>query len=437
MTEFFTGIPKIVYDPEAKVDDTLRFKYYNANEVILGRSMEDWLRFSVCFWHSFRGIGMDPFGAGTIKRTWDDGSESLDNYKRRLHAAFEFFTKLGVKYWSFHDRDISPEGQTLEETNVMLDEMTDLALELQNKTGVQLLWNTCNLFAHPRYACGAATNPDAHVVAFAAAQVKKGLEVGKKLGAGGFVFWGGREGYNSLLNTDLNREMTNMANFFRMALNYKHKIGFTGQLMIEPKPKEPSRHQYDYDAQTVVAFLRQFDLHKHFKLNIEPNHTTLAGHTYEHDVVTASTLGMLGSIDANTGSPDLGWDTDQFPMDIRACTAVMQQVIRQNGLQPGGLNFDAKVRRESTDPKDLFIAHIGAMDSFARGLRNAAKIVQDGILDCHLKKRYATFEVGLGKRIANGEATLEECEEFIREQGEPKQTSGQQEHCEFIFNRYI
>nr|CAH0112826.1 unnamed protein product [Daphnia galeata] len=435
--EFFKDVPQIVYNRDANIDETLCFKFYNATEVILGRPMEEWLRFSVCFWHSFRGTGTDPFGQATIKRSWDDGTETMDNYKRRLEAAFEFFTKLGIKYWTFHDRDISPEGSSLEETNRNLDEMSDLALNLQRQTGVQLLWNTCNLFAHPRYSNGAATNPNAHVVAYAAAQIKKGLEIGQKLGAKNFVFWGGREGYNSLLNTDLHLEMSNMANFLRMALVYKKKIGFKGQLLIEPKPKEPTRHQYDYDAQTVMSFLRQFNLHNDFKLNIEPNHTTLAGHGYEHDVVMASTLGILGSIDANTGSPDLGWDTDQFPMDIRACTAVMLQVIRQGGVQPGGLNFDAKVRRESTNTKDLFIAHIGAMDSFARGLRNAAKIVEDGIMAKYLKGRYISFESGFGLKIATGLTDLEECEEFIRQHGEPETISGQQEHCEAIFNRYL
>merc|ERR1711928_49540 len=294
-------------------------------------------------------------------------------------------------YWSFHDRDISPEGTSLEESNAMLDEMTDFALELQQQTGIKLLWNTCNLFAHPRYANRAAINP----------------------------------------------ELNSLAKFYRMALNYKEKIGFEGQMLIEPKPKEPTRHQYDYDAMTVIGFLRQFDLIEHFKLNIEPNHTTLAGHPYEHDIVLAAELGMLGSIDANTGSPDMGWDTDQFPMDIRSCTAVMKTVIEKNGMEPGGLNFDAKLRRESTDTEDLFVAHIGAMDAFARGLRNAARLIEDGIFAKNLRKRYGSFEFGFGQKLSNGSATLEDCEKFVREHGEPGPMSAKQEHLETIFNRYL
>ncbi|XP_038057181.1 xylose isomerase-like [Patiria miniata] len=408
--EFFKGVGKIEYKPNAGPTDVLCFKHYNAKEVINGRTMEDWLRFSVVYWHTFRGVGLDPFGAPTINRPWDDGSESVENAKRRLRVAFEFFSKLGVKYWTFHDRDISPEGATLEETNRNLDEITDLAKELMAQTGVKLLWNTCNLFSHPRYMNGAATNPDAHVVAFAAAQVKKGLEVGKKLGAENFVFWGGREGYMSLLNTDVLAELTHAANFFKMAVDYKKKIGFQGQLLIEPKPKEPTRHQYDYDAMTVIGFLKHFGLADDFKINVEPNHTMLAGHPYEHDIVLASKFGMLGSVDSNTGSPDLGWDTDQFPMDVRDTTLVMKAVIEQGGLAPGGLNFDAKVRRESTNLLDMFIAHIGAMDSFARGLRCAAKLVSEGAMAKMVEDRYRSFTAGIGAKIAKGTATLEECE---------------------------
>lgn len=435
--EFFPGIPKIQYKPDAKANDVMCFKYYNCDEVVLGKPMKDWLRFSVCFWHSFRGVGSDPFGFATIERPWDDGSESLENAERRMRAAFEFLSKLGVSYWTFHDRDIAPEGETLEQTNANLDVMTDLAAQLMDETGVKLLWNTCNLFSNPRYMNGAFTNPDAHVVAYAAAQVKKGLEIGKKLGAENFVFWGGREGYQSLLNTNVSRELSNMASIFKMVIAYKEKIGFKGQLLVEPKPKEPTRHQYDYDAMTVIAFLKQFGLDGDFKLNIEPNHTTLAGHQYHHDILMASSFGMLGSVDSNTGSPDLGWDTDQFPMDISYATQSMKVIIEQGGLQPGGLNFDAKVRRESTDLQDMFIAHIGAMDTFARGLRNAAKIIEDGYLGKMLSDRYSTFTEGIGLKIAKGSATLEDCEEFIKEQGNPKKTSGQQEKYESVLNRYV
>lgn len=435
--EFFPGISKIQYKPDAAPTDVMCFRYYNPEEVVLGHSMKDWLRFSVCFWHTFRGVGSDPFGFGTIERPWDDGSETMENAKQRMRAAFEFFTKLGVEYWTFHDRDIAPEGKTLAETNRNLDEMTDLAKQLMDETGVKLLWNTCNLFSNPRYMNGALTNPDAHVVAYAAAQVKKGLEIGKKLGAENFVFWGGREGYQSLLNTSVHTELSNMANVFKMAVAYKEKIGFKGQFLIEPKPKEPTRHQYDYDAMTVIGFLKHFGLADDFKLNIEPNHTTLAGHQYHHDIMMASAFGMLGSVDSNTGSPDLGWDTDQFPMDISYATQAMKVIIDQNGLQPGGLNFDAKVRRESTDVQDMFIAHIGAMDTFARGLRNAAKIVEDGYMQKMLDDRYATFTSGLGLKIVKGQASLEECEKFISQAGNPKKTSGQQEKYEAVLNRYL
>lgn len=311
--EFFAGISKIPYVPSAGPTDVMCFKHYNAEEVLMGKSMEDWLRFSVCYWHSFCGTGADPFGSPTLHRPWNKGTP-MEAAKMRIRAAFEFFTKLGVKYYTFHDRDMAPEGSTLEESNKNLDEISDLALQLQNQTGIKVLWVTCNLFAHSRYMNGAATNPDCHVLAYAGAQVKKGLDIAKKLGAQNFVFWGGREGFHSILNTDVGAELKHMANFFKMAVQYKEKIGLTCQFLIEPKPKEPCKHQYDYDAMSVIAFLKHYGLEKHFKLNIEPNHTTLAGHSYEHDIVMASSFGMLGSVDSNTGSPDLGWDTDQFPI---------------------------------------------------------------------------------------------------------------------------
>lgn len=435
--EFFPGIGVIPFKPDARPDETMVFKHYNAQDVVMGRTMEDWCRFSVVYWHTFRGTGLDPFGSGTITRHWDDGSETVDNAKRRLRAAFEFFSKLGNKFWTFHDRDLAPEGRNLAETNANLDALADLAAELQQSTGVKLLWATSNLFSHPRFMHGAATSSDSHVTAYAAAQVKKCMEVAHRLGAENFVFWGGREGYHSLLNTDVRKELDNFAAFFRMVIAYKEKIGFQGQLLIEPKPKEPTRHQYDYDAQTVMAFLHSYGLQNHFKLNIEPNHTTLAGHPYEHDIVMASAFKMLGSIDANTGSPDLGWDTDQFPMDIRNCTAIMKVVLEQRGIAPGGLNFDAKVRRESTDLKDMFIAHIAAMDTLARGLKNAAKIINDGILKKSLQKRYLSWDSGIGARIAAGQSSLEECEKLIHDQGNPNPPSAHQEHFEAIYNHYV
>ncbi|XP_062394910.1 uncharacterized protein LOC134082893 isoform X1 [Sardina pilchardus] len=436
-TEYFRDISKISYSQSAGAKDVLCFKHYNAGEVLHGRTMEDWLRFSVCYWHSFCGTGADPFGFPTLHRPWNEGGSPMEMAKKRLHAAFEFFTKLGVKYYTFHDRDMAPEGSTLEESNRNLDEMTDLALVLQKQTGVKVLWVTCNLFAHPRYMNGASTNPDSHVLAYAGAQVKKGLDVAKKLGAENFVFWGGREGFLSIYNTDVAAELKHMANFFKMAVAYKEKIGLKCQFLIEPKPKEPCKHQYDYDAMSVIGFLKHYGLDQHFKLNIEPNHTTLAGHSYEHDIVMASVFGMLGSVDSNTGSPDLGWDTDQFPMDIRNTTIVMKTVIEQGGLQPGGLNFDAKVRRESTDLEDLFIAHIAAMDAFARGLRNAVRIIEEGVIDGMLKERYLSFKEGIGQKVEEGVASLEDLEEFIKQNGEPKVTSGKQEKCESVFNHYL
>ncbi|CAL8338667.1 xylose isomerase isoform X1 [Gadus morhua] len=434
--EYFKGISKIPYLPSAGPHDVMCFKQYNAEEVLLGRKMEDWLRFSVCYWHTFCGIGADPFGSQTLHRPWNQGTP-MESARNRLNAAFEFFNKLGVKYYTFHDRDMAPEGSTLEESNRNLDQLTDLALQLQAQTGVQVLWVTCNLFAHPRYMNGAATNPDSHVLAYAGAQLKKGLDVAKKLGAENFVFWGGREGFYSLLNTDVAAELKHMANFFKMAVRYKEKIGLKCQFLIEPKPKEPCKHQYDYDAMSVIGFLKHYGLDDHFKLNIEPNHTTLAGHSYEHDIVMASAFGMLGSVDSNTGSPDLGWDTDQFPMDTKNTTLVMKAIIEQGGLQPGGLNFDAKVRRESTDLEDLFIAHIGAMDAFARGLRNAVRLTEDGLLPGMVKERYSSFAQGLGQRVEEGTATLEDMEAYIKQNGEPKVTSGKQEKYESIFNQYI
>ncbi|CAG5117749.1 unnamed protein product [Candidula unifasciata] len=435
--EFFKGISRIPYKPDAGPTESLVYKHYNASQVVLGRTMEEWLRFSVCFWHTFRGTGADPFGFPTLIRPWDDGSNSLENARRRLRASFEFFTKLGVKYWTFHDRDIAPEGGTLSESNKNLDEIVDLAEQLQKKTGVKLLWATCNLFSHPRYMNGASTNPDAQVFAYAGAQVKKGLEVAQRLGAENFVFWGGREGFHSILNTNIRAELDHMATFFRLAVAYKKKLGFKGVFLIEPKPKEPAKHQYDYDAMTVIGFLRTYGLENEVKLNIEPNHTTLAGHAYEHDIVVASAYNMLGSVDANTGSPDLGWDTDQFPMDVRNATVVMQVILKQGGLQPGGLNFDCKVRRESTNLEDMFISHIGAMDTFARGLKNAARILEDGIIVRHVEDRYSSYKSGIGAKIEAGNTTLEELEEYVQTHGEPQRISGQQEHYENMLNFYL
>jgi len=434
---FFSSIPEIKYEGPNSVNP-LSFRYYNADEIILGKKMSEWCRFSVCFWHTFRNNGTDPFGDATISRTWDDESNSLQNALRRVRVAFEFMTKLGIEYYTFHDRDIAPEGYNLLETNENLDSVVNLLEKLQQETGIKLLWSTQNMFSAPRFMNGAATNPDFNVFAYAGAQTKKCLEIGKRLGSLNHVFWGGREGYHTILNTNIKRELDHLSAFFHMVVKYKKKIGYNAQLLIEPKPREPTKHQYDYDAQTVLGFLNHYKLDKHFKLNIEPNHTTLAGHDYEHDILIASKYNMLGSIDSNTGDPLLGWDTDQFPMDIKKCVLTMLIVIEQGGLSPGGLNFDCKVRRESTDLEDLFIAHIGAMDTFAKGLRIASQIILDGRISKMVTKRYSSFDnINLGKKVEEGKCTLEELEKYTIDNGEPSKISGKQELFESILNQYL
>eukprot|EP01123_Difflugia_compressa_P000779 TRINITY_DN10902_c0_g1_i1.p1 TRINITY_DN10902_c0_g1~~TRINITY_DN10902_c0_g1_i1.p1 ORF type:complete len:469 (+),score=111.60 TRINITY_DN10902_c0_g1_i1:206-1408(+) len=399
--------------------------------------MKEWLRFSVCYWHTFRGTGADMFGSSTIRRPWEDGTESVENAEHRMRVAFEFMKRLGVEYYTFHDRDVAPEGETLSESNANLDRVVAVAHELQKETGIKLLWGTANLFSHPRYMNGAATNPSLDVFAYAAAQVKKAIEVTHLLGGENYVFWGGREGYQSILNTNIKSELDHLAAFFRLAIDHKTKIGFHGQFLIEPKPREPTKHQYDYDAQTVIGFLKTYDLDKHFKLNIEPNHTTLAGHDYEHDIEVSSRYGFLGSVDSNTGDTMLGWDTDQFPMDVKKATLVMKAVVRQGGIAPGGLNFDSKVRRESTDVEDMFISHIGAMDTFARGLINAVNLIEKGTLENLVKERYESWSTPLGVNIEKGLSSFEELEKYSLEKGEPKLISGKQEKFELLFNSLI
>ncbi|KAL9267655.1 Xylose isomerase-like protein [Drosera capensis] len=430
--EFFPGIPKIKYEgPNSK--NYLAFKYYNAEEEILGKKMKDWTRFSVAFWHIFRGMGGDPFGAPTKNWPWEDGTNSLAMAKRRMRANFEFLDKLGVELWCFHDRDIAPDGETLEEANRNLDEVVALAKKLQESTNIHPLWGTAQLFFHPRYMHGAATSPELAVYAYGAAQVKKAMEVTHYLGGENYVFWGGREGYQTLLNTDMGRELDHLARFFQAAVNYKKKIGCNATLLIEPKPQEPTKHQYDWDAATTANFLRKYGLADEFKLNIECNHATLSGHSCHHELETARLNGMLGNIDANTGDPQTGWDTDQFMTDISEATLVMLSVIKNGGLAPGGFNFDAKLRRESTDVEDLFLAHIIGMDTMARGLRNAAKIIEDGSLGELIKNRYQSFDSELGAQIEAGEADFELLEKKAFEWGEPKVPSGKQELAEMIF----
>jgi xylose isomerase len=435
MPEYFPGIPRIAFEG-ADTRNPLAFRHYNADETILGRTMKDHFRFSVCYWHTFKGSGQDMFGGPTFDRPYAS-SDPIVEAEMTLQAAFEFFTKLGVGFWCFHDRDIAPEGQSLADTNRHLDRIAGMAKQLQQDTGVRVLWGTANLFAHRRYMCGAATNPDPAVFAYAAAQVKKALEVTHELGGQGYVFWGGREGYETLLNTDMAREQDHYARFLHMAVDYAKRIGFTGQFYIEPKPKEPTKHQYDSDAAACHAFLLKNGLSDLFKLNIEANHATLAGHSFHHELEYASANGILGSIDANRGDTLLGWDTDQFPTDLYDTTQAMCVLLRHGGFRTGGLNFDAKIRRTSLDPEDLFLAHIGGMDAFARGLKIAARMQEDGVIPEFIRQRYAGWDDSLGQRIEAGKATLEELEEFTFKHGEPKVRSAKQEYLENLLNSYI
>ena len=434
---YFPEVEKIKFEgPDSK--NPLAFRHYNPDEMVEGKSMREHLRFSVAYWHTFRGMGGDPFGPGCAQRPWEDGSDSVEMAIKRVRVAFEFMQKLGVPYYCFHDRDVAPEGKNLKETNANLDRVVSALKEEQQRTGIKLLWGTANLFSNPRFVHGASTSCNADAFAYAGAQVKKCLEVTKELGGENYVFWGGREGYSNLYNTDMKREVEHLARFFHLAVEYKKKIGFTGQFLIEPKPKEPTVHQYDFDAANCVAFLRTHGLASDFKLNIETNHATLAGHTMMHELAYSAMHGMLGSIDANRGDLLLGWDTDQFPTDIYLTTQCMLVILGQGGLAPGGVNFDAKVRRESFEPIDLFHAHIGGMDAFAWGLKIAAKMRADGVLRDFVKQRYASWDDGIGKRIESGQAKFEDLEKYMLEKGDvTPNVSGRQEMLENIVNRYI
>ena len=437
MTTYFPEVDKIQFEGTSS-RNPLAFRHYNASEIVEGRTMNDWLRFAVCYWHTFRGTGSDPFGAPTLMRPWDDGTDSVDNALRRVDVAFEFMTKLGVPYYCFHDRDVAPEGATLRESNANLDAVVRKLKEAQRSTGIKLLWGTANLFSHPRYMHGAATSPNADVFAYAGAQVKKALEVTYELGGENYVFWGGREGYMCSYNTDMKRELDHLARFMHMAHEHAKSIGFKGQFLFEPKPKEPTKHQYDFDAAACLNFLRQYGLMDVVKLNIETNHATLAGHSMMHELEYASIQGVLGSIDANTGDLLLGWDTDQFPTDIYVTTQIMLVLMKQGGLHSGGTNFDAKVRRESIDPIDLFHAHVGGMDAFARGLKIAAAIRADGVLNDFVRQRYSTYDSGMGRRIEAGAVSLNELDTYIQESTSlTANTSGRQEMLENLINRYI
>ena len=437
MTEAFPKISRVRYEgPKSK--NSLAFRHYNADEMVEGKRMEDHFRFSVVYWHTFRNRLSDPFGVGTAIRPWDDGSESVDNARKRARVAFEFIEKLGAPFYAFHDRDVAPEGATLQESNRNLDAVAKVLREEQERTGIKLLWGTACLFAHPRYVHGAATSCNADVFAYAAAQVKKALEVTHELGGEGYVFWGGREGYYTLLNTDMKRELDHLARFLHMAVEYKKKIGFKGQFYIEPKPKEPTKHQYDSDAAACLNFLREYDLLDDFKLNIETNHATLAGHSMQHELEVAIAAGALGSIDANMGDLFLGWDTDQFPTDLYLTTQTMLSILKMGGFTTGGTNFDAKPRRESFEPVDLFHAHIAGMDTFARGLKIAAAIRKDGRLEEFVRERYSSWDAGIGAKIEKGKADFAALEAYILKKGQPADNgSGRQEWLEALINDFI
>ncbi len=433
----FPEIQKIKFEgPKSK--NLLAFHHYDENEVVEGKPMKEHFRFAVAYWHTFRGTGSDPFGPGTAVRPWESGQDTVENAINRARVAFEFIEKLGAPFYCFHDRDVAPEGKTLAESNKNLDAVVKVLKEEQQRTGIKLLWGTANLFSNPRYMHGAATSPNADAFAYAAAQVKKAIEVTKELGGAGYTFWGGREGYQNLWNTNMKREVDNLARFMHMAVEHAKQIGFKGQFYFEPKPKEPTKHQYDFDVANCVNFLRAYGLADHVKMNIETNHATLAGHTMQHELEYAGSQGFLGSIDANTGDLLLGWDTDQFPTDIYLTTTCMLSMLKYGGLNPGGINFDAKVRRESFEPVDLFHAHIGGMDAFARGLKIAAAIRADGQLDKIVKERYSSWDSGIGAEIEAGKASFKSLEKYMLDKGEATPNkSGRQEMIENLINTYI
>ena len=432
MSEFFTGISKIPFEGKAS-NNPMAFKYYNPDEVVGGKTMREQLKFALSWWHTMGGDGTDMFGVGTTNKKFG-GTDPMDIAKRKVNAAFELMDKLSIDYFCFHDRDLAPEADNLKETNQRLDEITEyIAQMMQLNPDKKVLWGTANCFGNPRYMHGAGTAPNADVFAFAAAQIKKAIEITVKLGGKGYVFWGGREGYETLLNTNMGLELDNMARLLHMAVDYARSIGFTGDFYIEPKPKEPTKHQYDFDVSTVLAFLRKYSLDKDFKMNIEANHATLAGHTFQHELRVARDNGVFGSIDANQGDMLLGWDTDQFPTDLYSTTMCM----KNGGFINGGLNFDAKARRASNTYEDVFLSYIAGMDAFAYGLIVADKIISDGVMDEFVENRYSSYTDGIGKKIADRQTSLAELEEYTLNNGEPTAQSGKQEYLEALINQYI
>jgi xylose isomerase len=435
-TEFFKGIGQVKFEG-LESDNPLAFRWYDADRVVAGKTMKEHLRFAGAYWHSFNGTGADPFGGPTHIFPWDAKSDVIERAKDKMDAAFEFLTKMNLPYYCFHDVDVVDYGNDIAENEGRLQALTAYAKQKQADTGVKLLWGTANLFSHSRYMNGASTNPDFHVLAHGAAQVKAALDATIELGGENYVFWGGREGYMTLLNTDMKREQEHFAKFLHAAKDYARKNGFKGTFFIEPKPCEPSKHQYDYDAATVLGFLQKYDLLGDFKLNLEVNHATLAGHTFQHELQVAVDAGMLGSIDANRGDYQNGWDTDQFPNDINELTEAMLIILEGGGIKGGGVNFDAKIRRNSTDQKDLFYAHVGGMDLFARALVTADNILKKSDYKKIRSDRYASFDSGKGKDFENGKLSLEDLRNYAAENGEPKTISGQQEFLENLINRYI
>ncbi len=434
--EFFNGIPAIKFEGPGS-DNPLAFRWYDENKVVAGKPLKDWLRFACSYWHSFNGSGADPFGEASHIFAWDEKTDAVERAKDKADAAFEFFTKLGLPYYCFHDMDVVDYTNDIKENDKRLQALTSYLAEKQKASGVKLLWGTANLFSNKRYMNGASTNPDFHVLTHGAAQVKAALDATIALGGENYVFWGGREGYMTLLNTNMKREKEHLAKFLHAAKDYARKNGFKGKFFIEPKPCEPSKHQYDYDCETVIGFLRQYDLLNDFSLNLEVNHATLAGHTFTHELQVAADAGLLGSMDANRGDYQNGWDTDQFPNNLNELTEAMLIILEAGGLKGGGINFDAKIRRNSTDTADLFYAHIGGMDTFARALITADNILQKSDYKKIRADRYASFDSGTGKDFETGNLSLEDLRDFAIKNGEPAVVSGKQEYLENIINRYI
>tara|TARA_B100002052_G_scaffold299075_1_gene335127 strand:+ start:1855 stop:3186 length:1332 start_codon:yes stop_codon:yes gene_type:complete len=434
--EYFKNLNEIKYEGKDS-DNPLAYRYYDKDKIVLGKKMKDHFKFAIAYWHSFVNTGNDPFGPGTKIYPWDKSSDVYERAYNKMDAAFEFISKLGLEYFCFHDFDLIDEGSSLKESEKRLNKISDYAQEKKHSNNIKVLWGTANLFSNPRYMNGAATNPNFDVVSYAGAQVKNALDITQKLGGENYVFWGGREGYMSLLNTKMKTEIDNMATFLHMAKDYGRSIGFTGNFFIEPKPMEPSKHQYDYDSATVIGFLKEYGLDKDFKLNIEVNHATLAGHTFDHELQVAANSNMLGSIDANRGDYQNGWDTDQFPNNIYEIVEALIVIIRSGGLSGGGINFDAKTRRNSTDLEDLFYSHIGGIDIFARSLLIVEKIINDSDYIKLLDQRYSSFDSGIGKSFAEGNLNLNELATHAKNNGEPSLKSGKQELLENLINRFI